>query len=187
MKQTVTAVLSIVFFVCILFTVSAQTEAPRQSKAASSQNSVIRYYEQLIGSMTQQLKLLQDQNAVLESKVVELENKLNKSQSQVDDLKQEVSSLNNALKKESEARDAQMKKIIQSIEKIAKIPPASPQPNKTNPQLAPLEFEEYIVQAGATLSAIAQAYGVTVQDIKRANNLKSDNIRVGQKLLIPVK
>ena len=44
---------------------------------------------------------------------------------------------------------------------------------------------EHKVQAGQTLSAIAQVYGVPVEKIKRANGLKSDVIRVGQVLFIP--
>jgi len=46
---------------------------------------------------------------------------------------------------------------------------------------------EYTVLRGDTLSAIAVAFGVTVEDIKRANNLKKDMIREGQKLVIPKK
>lgn len=44
---------------------------------------------------------------------------------------------------------------------------------------------EHKVGAGQTLSAIAKAYGVSVQKIKDANGLKSDVIRVGQVLFIP--
>ena len=49
------------------------------------------------------------------------------------------------------------------------------------------EFEVYIVEIGATLGAIARVYGVSIADIKRANKLKSDLLRIGQKLLIPIK
>lgn len=44
---------------------------------------------------------------------------------------------------------------------------------------------EHKVQSGQTLSAIAQAYGVSVDKIKKANKLKNDVIRVGQTLFIP--
>ena len=44
----------------------------------------------------------------------------------------------------------------------------------------------YTVKRGDTLSGIASKYkGVTVTQIKRANNLSSNNIRPGQRLLIP--
>lgn len=42
----------------------------------------------------------------------------------------------------------------------------------------------HIVQSGDTLSRIAIQYGVTVAQIKRDNSLKSDVIRIGQKLAI---
>ena len=45
---------------------------------------------------------------------------------------------------------------------------------------------EHVVQPGETLSAIAQAYGVKIDTILKANNIKNANsIRVGQKLFIP--
>lgn len=44
---------------------------------------------------------------------------------------------------------------------------------------------EHKVESGQTLSAIAKAYGVPVQKIKDANQLKNDVIRVGQVLFIP--
>jgi len=45
---------------------------------------------------------------------------------------------------------------------------------------------EHTVQQGETISAIAQAYGVRITDILKANKLKpNDTIRIGQKLFIP--
>jgi LysM repeat protein len=43
----------------------------------------------------------------------------------------------------------------------------------------------YIVKSGETLSKIAFAHSVRITDLKTANNLKSDEIRVGQELIIP--
>ncbi|NPA32691.1 MAG: LysM peptidoglycan-binding domain-containing protein [Aquificae bacterium] len=45
----------------------------------------------------------------------------------------------------------------------------------------------YKVKKGDTLSTIAKRFGTSVSAIKRANNLRSNRIRVGQKLKIPVK
>src|SRR5574341_23743 len=42
----------------------------------------------------------------------------------------------------------------------------------------------HIVRPGETLTGIAQTYGVTIDEIKRLNNLTSDVIFVGQKLVI---
>lgn len=44
---------------------------------------------------------------------------------------------------------------------------------------------EYTVVRGDTLSTIAEAFGVSVDRLKRANNLKNDMIREGQTLVIP--
>lgn len=44
---------------------------------------------------------------------------------------------------------------------------------------------EHVVEAGQSLSAIAAAYKVSMTSIKKANNMKSDTLRIGQKLFIP--
>ena len=43
----------------------------------------------------------------------------------------------------------------------------------------------YIVQKGDTLFSIARKFGVSVDVLRNLNNLESDNIKVGQELLIP--
>jgi LysM repeat protein len=44
---------------------------------------------------------------------------------------------------------------------------------------------EHVVEKGQYLSTIAKAYGVTIDQIKKANNLKNDTLYIGQKLFIP--
>lgn len=44
---------------------------------------------------------------------------------------------------------------------------------------------EYVVKSGDSLGLIAANHGTTVKDLKAANNLTSDAIRVGQKLALP--
>nr|MBI2905015.1 LysM peptidoglycan-binding domain-containing protein [Chloroflexota bacterium] len=44
----------------------------------------------------------------------------------------------------------------------------------------------HVVRSGETLTRIAQAYGVTVEAVVRANQLaNADSIYAGQKLIIP--
>jgi N-acetylmuramoyl-L-alanine amidase len=45
----------------------------------------------------------------------------------------------------------------------------------------------YTVKSGDNLMKIAKTYGVTVKQLRAANNLRTDQIRVGQKLKIPAK
>jgi len=54
-------------------------------------------------------------------------------------------------------------------------------------QSQPEEDIDYTVVRGDTLSGIARKFRVTVKELYRANNLKSDLILVGQKLKIPKK
>ena len=45
----------------------------------------------------------------------------------------------------------------------------------------------YIVKKGDTLYKIANMYGSTVDNLKALNNLKSNNLSIGQKLIVPSK
>lgn len=56
------------------------------------------------------------------------------------------------------------------------------QQNPRNPQQG---FTEYIVGEKETLYAISKRFNITVEDIKKANNLKNNIISGGMKLMIP--
>jgi LysM repeat protein len=60
-------------------------------------------------------------------------------------------------------------------------PVATPRPT-VRPSAPPTT---YTVKRGDTLSSIAIAYGTTVKELKKANGLTSNLIRVGQELVIP--
>jgi LysM repeat protein len=45
----------------------------------------------------------------------------------------------------------------------------------------------YVVKSGDTLTAIAKAHSITLKELRAANNLTTDRIKVGEKLKIPVK
>lgn len=44
---------------------------------------------------------------------------------------------------------------------------------------------KYVVSRGDTLSGIANRYSVSLQDLRSHNNLASNDLRIGQELLIP--
>jgi LysM repeat protein len=86
------------------------------------------------------------------------------------------------------AREADKKAIIDQLAKElasmsggshggGTVPPAATSPNPN----------EHIVQKGETLTSIAKASGVTIADLRKANNLTSDVLKVGQKLVVPQK
>lgn len=67
-------------------------------------------------------------------------------------------------------------RLGQQLAVPAKAAPASPDTDAAN---------AYEVKSGDTLGAIARRQGTTVAALRAANNLSGDNLRVGQKLVIP--
>jgi LysM repeat protein len=53
-----------------------------------------------------------------------------------------------------------------------------------NQQVSPAKPITYIVQPKESLYAISKKYGVSVDDIKKWNNLKDDHLQIGQQLII---
>ncbi|HEX2211300.1 MAG TPA: LysM peptidoglycan-binding domain-containing protein, partial [Longimicrobium sp.] len=69
---------------------------------------------------------------------------------------------------------------------------ASTQPRPQEPPRPAAQAEQprrgtrfHVVQAGETLYGIARRYGVTVDAIRRANEMETDQVRTGQRLVIP--
>lgn len=60
-----------------------------------------------------------------------------------------------------------------------------PKSEEVEIEIKPGAGTEYIVVSGDSLYSIAKKYNVTVDQIKNANNLQSNLLSVGQKLLIP--
>lgn len=65
----------------------------------------------------------------------------------------------------------------------------NPPPNTQlamNLKRSPTKQVDHVISRGDTLSEIAQRYNVSMSAIRAANNLSSDNVRIGQKLTIPI-
>ena len=93
----------------------------------------------------------------------------------VADLRRTVQNMRGEIVRELSGKMVQIQKQMQ--------PPPAPRPVEQKIVIGP--HQEYVVQAGDTLSLISQAFGTTVSKIKEMNGLKSDNLRVGQKLNLP--
>lgn len=77
--------------------------------------------------------------------------------------------------------------IEQEAEKKANPPPKPPEPPLPPVEpLKPAPTKEIVVQSGQTLFSIAKQYRVDLQILKALNDLSSDKILVGQKLLVPI-
>lgn len=73
------------------------------------------------------------------------------------------------------------------VQKPAQTPAKTTTPKQNKPKATPAPQATYKVKKGDTLGKIASMYGVTVNDIKVANGLRSDRIQIGQSLKIPPK
>ena len=169
----------------------AANAAAARTASTGTRRDIVSYVEELAGNTAAQLRAVQDENAELETRVIALERRIAELQETNQKLLNEIAVVKRQSAADADAREAQMKAILSKIDKLA----ATPVPVATVP--APVstadDHDIYEVQKGATLSVIAKAYSeaygktVTVQEIKKANNLKSDLLQVGQKLKIPRK
>lgn len=66
----------------------------------------------------------------------------------------------------------------------ANVPPKVTQVKNEEQLSSPAKKITYTVQPKESLYGISKKYGVTVDDIKRWNNLTSDNLQIGQQLII---
>lgn len=56
----------------------------------------------------------------------------------------------------------------------------------TIPETLGQQGNTHVVQEGETLSSIAQQYGTTVSELRLHNNLRSDELRIGQRLVVRI-
>jgi LysM repeat protein len=166
-------------------TVSPGASATRTTASTGTRRDIVSYVEELAGNTASQLRAVQDENAALETRMIELERKVASLQETNQKLLNELAAVKRQSAADADAREAQMNAILAKIDKLASTP--VPVATVPTPVSAADDYDVYEVQKGATLSVIAKAYGVTVQDIKKANNLKSDTLQIGQKLKIPKK
>lgn len=87
----------------------------------------------------------------------------------IDDTSQQNQFLNNNYKELAEA-------VIKSILEYKNLPYSPP---KTNSQI------NYIVKEGDTLYSIAQRYNITVDELKKQNQLSTNQLTIGQSLILP--
>ena len=163
----------------------ATAAAAARTASTGTRRDIVSYVEELAGNTAAQLRAVQDENAELETRLIALERKLAELQETNQKLLNEIAAVKRQASADADAHEAQLKAINSKLDKLASMPP--PTVTVPTPVSTEAEYDIYEVQKGATLSVIAKAYEVTVQDIKKANNLKSDMLQVGQKLKIPRK
>ena len=173
-----------VFFFAGMFLVQVQAQSNNRGNA---------YYEEMIGNMSNQLRLLQDENAKLSGTVYTLQQELREMKRQLQAMREEVSQTRRMVAEESSARQKQLGGLADQLQRAADAQNRAAQAEQQNNAAAgnqppaQEEYDIYVVQAGATLTAVARATGTTVARLKQINGLKNDVIWVSQKLKIPKK
>ena len=114
------------------------------------------------------------------SKIEPMKQEIADLKSLVSSLQAQVADLKAALAKQREEIVNDLASRIKQEEnrRPAPPPPASAYDGPT---------KLYTVAAGDNLTIISEAFGTKVQTIKELNDLKSNNIRIGQKLRVPAK
>lgn len=136
----------------------------------------------------QEMQRVTGQMDVLQTNVNELQERVGKLERGGDTqaMRQEINTLRaeiEALRRELRSQRGEIVKDLSG--RISKIQAASA-PAKPVPQKVVIgPHREYVVKSGDTLSLVSQAFDVPVKKIREMNNLKSDNLRVGQKLNLP--
>jgi LysM repeat protein len=201
MKKTLLAVLPLTLLLvsgCETSNSSTSIRKERylQQQLARSQESS-KNYERQIEKMSMKIDALQDEYAGLVSTINAVNKNMSTLSQQNIQLDSKITDLRKQLSAEQQARQTAINNMIDLVSKktasainaankAAQTRNTSSSSSKKGP-VGGGDYSEHKVEAGHTLSAIAAAYKVKVSDIRKANKLKNDMIRIGQILYIPKK
>jgi seryl-tRNA synthetase len=158
---------------------------PFRSFAQGQENFMRQQAYQEMQRVLGQLDVMQNNFDELSRRVSRLESKGGDEQ-----LRAEIAALKSAIQQLRGDMDSQRSEIVKDISaRIAKLPIGGSERKQapaskvvySGPHL------EYTVQSGDSLYLISKAFNVPVKEIKEMNSLKSDNLRVGQKIKVPKK
>jgi LysM repeat protein len=179
---------------------TTNTKSRRYARSTPMVSATLRRHDEQITNLTFQVNQIKEKNTALVKTINALNKRLVEISNENADLKKRVATLSLALKQEKSARVAEMNTLMKEVAKqtaaalaaaartrAAALAASSSRKGGRRPAgpVGKGQFYVHTVESGATLGAIAKAYKVTVSEIKRANRLASDKIRVGQKLYIP--
>jgi 50S ribosomal subunit-associated GTPase HflX len=153
--------------------VDQNTMAQQQADMEKLRENVQRIQEKINGLELEQQNLQRDigsmKGAPKEDMVV---------RNRLDTLERQVQSL-------AAARDSDRKQIVSQVASIVGSSGSSSSGKSSSGRGSSQTGVEHVVESGQTLSAIAAAYKVSASSINKANSMKSDTLRIGQKLFIP--
>ncbi|MBR1921525.1 MAG: LysM peptidoglycan-binding domain-containing protein [Kiritimatiellae bacterium] len=118
--------------------------------------------------------------------IVERLRKAESAKTEIESLKAEIAALKGEIAEMRRETQSMRGEIVKDLtKKIVSLQPPKEQPQKPTPPVYTGPCYEYVVAPGDTLSLIAKAFNSSVKKIKDFNGMKSDTLRVGQKINVP--
>jgi LysM repeat protein len=127
---------------------------------------------------------------VLQNNVEDLSRRISRLEAKgsSNSLEVEIAALKSSIAELRREMGAQRGEIVRDLSgKIAKISAVNSRPPEPKRKVVTGSHLEYTVQSGDSLFLISKAFNVPVRTIRELNNLKNDNLRVGQKIVLPKK
>ncbi len=178
----------------LVFTGCRSTEETTQLQQEQvSQREDLRGLQERIGQLHSDVQAVAAENDALKSQIAQLKNDLAASRDTNSQYQKDIQRLDDLVKKLDSSREQDRKVIVDEvsgeISRLSKkLSNSTPPPSRSKTSAPRVEQGvEHVVGKGDTLNAIAKAYGVTVRQIREANKLTKDDLKVGQKLFIPKK
>jgi septal ring factor EnvC (AmiA/AmiB activator) len=171
--------IGVIFAICPLMAASAQG----QQQTVAQQLSIL---DERISKLRAEVDALQFNQQ-------QIQQDIKQAQAQMDELRRagpsasanDVQALEARLRAVDEAREKDKKVILDQLAKeLAAMSSTRGGGTTTQSPISP-SSNEYVVQKGDTLTLVAKSKGVSIADLRKANNLTSDSLKVGQKLVIP--
>ena len=103
-------------------TSSGSSGAARTASATGTRRDIVSYVEELAGNTAAQLRAVQDENAELETRVIELERRIAALPESNQKLLNEVAAVKRQSAADAAALESQMKAIRTQIDKLASMP-----------------------------------------------------------------
>ncbi|MBQ1568681.1 MAG: LysM peptidoglycan-binding domain-containing protein [Kiritimatiellae bacterium] len=130
--------------------------------------------------------LEQNQNAIAD-RVAKLEknSEIAALKAEIAALKSEIASIRKEMQSQRSAIVSDLSSRIDKQEKERRVQAEREAERQRQAERSAGPRGTYTVQAGDTLSLIAQAFNTTVSKLRQMNGLKSDMLRIGQKLTVP--
>ena len=179
MKQREPLKFAMILVACVVTTLPARA----QEQTVAQQLSIL---DERISKLRADVDALQFNQQQIQQDIKQVQN-------QMDEVRRtgpgasanDLAALEARVKALDAARETDKKVIIDQLAKELAAMSGSRGGKTGTPPTPATNGSEHIVAAGETLTSIAKSSGVTIADLRKANNLTSDSLKVGQKLVIP--